>query len=217
MSMNLFTSASNEGVSTGILLTQYPASLRFTLSTTFDVTKIVPLNGGSFTANIESATDPGGPWHYVGSFFGTLPSSPATISRVFGVDKYVRCSWSRKGAADATFQIALDADVPEAAIVYAPDSDHTYSMGFGGLAPDTLIVWGSGITGAHTIKFNNAIEEGIRLRLVNYSVHDMTLQNSGGGALLAAPLLPAINGSFRPGLVQLTWLNNGAYTGWSEA
>jgi hypothetical protein len=95
-------------------------------------------------------------------------------------------------------------------VAIAPDADHTYSEG-----DATVIVWGSGIAATRTIKFNNAASVGAKIRLVNYSAHAMTLQNQAGGSLILAPTLPAV-ASFRPGVMDLIWVNNGTYTGWSE-
>jgi hypothetical protein len=96
-------------------------------------------------------------------------------------------------------------------VVYAPDADHTYAA-----TDATVIVYQSGVvTGTHTYKLNDAAAVGQKLKLVNCTLFDQNLQNSGGGAIILAPLLPAA-AAFVPGVVDLLWVNNGTYVGWTQ-
>jgi hypothetical protein len=94
-------------------------------------------------------------------------------------------------------------------VVYAPDANHTYDA-----IDFTLLVFG-GSLGAHTYKLNDAAAEGAELRLVNYSTNAQTIQNSAGGTPYWAPQVPAASG-ITPGILDVVWLNNGTYTGWSR-
>lgn len=113
----------------------------------------------------------------------------------------------------ATFRdeiVLADAGRIRERVAYAPDADHTF-----GPTDATVIVAQSGVVLAGRIwKLNDAAAEGATLRLVNYTGFTMTLHNSSGGVLLAAPNVAPFSGA-TPGTVRLIWLNNGAYTGWS--
>lgn len=96
-------------------------------------------------------------------------------------------------------------------VIYAPDADHTFAPTDG-----TVLVAQSSITATHIWTLNDAAVEGAKLKLINYSTHAITLHNQGGGSLLTAGSLPAFSSPL-PGVVNLVWLNNGTYIGWSGA
>jgi hypothetical protein len=101
-------------------------------------------------------------------------------------------------------------------VAYAPDANHTFAVSEG----TVLIAKGAGfITAPRTWTLADGAE-GSELKLINYSSQVITVHNSGGGSLLVASgsTVPAATGGGTiPSVLNLVWVNNGTYTGWSGA
>lgn len=166
-----------------------------------------PVTFGSTTSHNDDSTwlnrnaifkDAGGTTvGFMGTGFGFAWTLPAAFSGTLGLSGIVTLS----GAGRIRKRV-----------VYATDANATYDV-----ATADVVVCKSGTVTATRVLTLADGAEGETIELHNYTGFAQTIHNSGGASLLCGPASVPAFASPIPGIVRLTWLTNGAYTGWSGA
>lgn len=151
-------------------------------------------------------------WNNKNAVFKDGGGTPiGTIGNGFGLLWTILATFTGRLACQGELDLSTGGTVRER-ITYGTDADATLTYGTVG----QIHIFPTTMSTTRTIKLGDAPHEGCRLRLVNLSGSDQTIQNSGGGSILLAPgPLPAV-ASFVPGVMDLVWANGGSYTGWIQ-